>query len=421
MPTKPGRNDPCPCGSGKKYKRCCIDKDPPTPLRPVRAEWDERSPSAPDDSPPAPAFHENDEAPRPRTEFDDWYDAFDAGPAETKLAMVRTLLSQERPAQFFDQNDFVGILLDLHTTLGIERENEWVSLLQEMREKRRDVFRLGADYFVRDMAYYYIRTQQTAAVRDAIEGLLAEDLPPDDTTYDLLDLLQLAGLQEPARALAMHAVSTMGQIDLLPWATDELTTVAVFFPFQTYLETGCTEAGRAKMLEELASLGCDPKPEYLDPIIAHRTGQSNRRFESGDFLGRKAPCNFNLYLLTLDFARWLQANRSIPAVTAEAMRAALHDCLLYLGDEKRKYPLELPQDATEEYLAGKLGFLSLQRLRGVATLVALRHFTEFLKSVGLIDARRYEQRSSFWQHLWPQVQQSFGDHWCDYAFMEQWW
>ena len=22
-----GRNDPCPCGSGKKYKRCCIDKD----------------------------------------------------------------------------------------------------------------------------------------------------------------------------------------------------------------------------------------------------------------------------------------------------------------------------------------------------------------------------------------------------------
>ena len=22
---KIGRNDPCPCGSGKKYKKCCID------------------------------------------------------------------------------------------------------------------------------------------------------------------------------------------------------------------------------------------------------------------------------------------------------------------------------------------------------------------------------------------------------------
>jgi len=24
---KVGRNEPCPCGSGKKYKRCCADKD----------------------------------------------------------------------------------------------------------------------------------------------------------------------------------------------------------------------------------------------------------------------------------------------------------------------------------------------------------------------------------------------------------
>ncbi len=26
-PTHPGRNDRCPCGSGKKYKHCCLDKD----------------------------------------------------------------------------------------------------------------------------------------------------------------------------------------------------------------------------------------------------------------------------------------------------------------------------------------------------------------------------------------------------------
>lgn len=26
MGTKIGRNDPCPCGSGKKYKKCCLDR-----------------------------------------------------------------------------------------------------------------------------------------------------------------------------------------------------------------------------------------------------------------------------------------------------------------------------------------------------------------------------------------------------------
>jgi uncharacterized protein YecA (UPF0149 family) len=29
--TKVGRNDPCPCGSGKKFKKCCIDNSAPTP------------------------------------------------------------------------------------------------------------------------------------------------------------------------------------------------------------------------------------------------------------------------------------------------------------------------------------------------------------------------------------------------------
>ena len=24
MPREPGRNDPCPCGSGRKYKHCCL-------------------------------------------------------------------------------------------------------------------------------------------------------------------------------------------------------------------------------------------------------------------------------------------------------------------------------------------------------------------------------------------------------------
>ena len=28
-----GRNDPCPCGSGKKYKRCCLSAANVTPLR----------------------------------------------------------------------------------------------------------------------------------------------------------------------------------------------------------------------------------------------------------------------------------------------------------------------------------------------------------------------------------------------------
>ena len=43
---KPGRNDRCPCGSGKKYKACCLTKDEATErerLTAAQADRDERA------------------------------------------------------------------------------------------------------------------------------------------------------------------------------------------------------------------------------------------------------------------------------------------------------------------------------------------------------------------------------------------
>ena len=35
---KTGRNDPCPCGSGKKYKHCCLEKDRAAEFAPAIAQ-----------------------------------------------------------------------------------------------------------------------------------------------------------------------------------------------------------------------------------------------------------------------------------------------------------------------------------------------------------------------------------------------
>lgn len=67
--TSPGRNDPCPCGSGRKYKRCCLEADRHVPHGPrltgemrreaaVRPVWEA-------DVVPLPARIESDVAARP--------------------------------------------------------------------------------------------------------------------------------------------------------------------------------------------------------------------------------------------------------------------------------------------------------------------------------------------------------------------
>ena len=40
-----GRNEPCPCGSGRKYKQCCLDKDE-TKARQARAKAAEKEAKA---------------------------------------------------------------------------------------------------------------------------------------------------------------------------------------------------------------------------------------------------------------------------------------------------------------------------------------------------------------------------------------
>ena len=48
----PGRNDPCPCGSGRKYKQCCLAKDEAA-AREARAK--QAAESKPEAAPEAPA------------------------------------------------------------------------------------------------------------------------------------------------------------------------------------------------------------------------------------------------------------------------------------------------------------------------------------------------------------------------------
>ena len=50
---RPGRNEPCRCGSGRKYKRCCLDKDESE----ARVAYAKAIADAPEPSPDAAAAH----------------------------------------------------------------------------------------------------------------------------------------------------------------------------------------------------------------------------------------------------------------------------------------------------------------------------------------------------------------------------
>jgi tetratricopeptide (TPR) repeat protein len=56
MPQKLGRNDPCHCGSGKKYKKCCLSKDAAAAHKQAASpQTDDKPPQRPAVQPPEPS------------------------------------------------------------------------------------------------------------------------------------------------------------------------------------------------------------------------------------------------------------------------------------------------------------------------------------------------------------------------------
>ena len=86
---------------------------------------------------------------RPRDEWDDWYDRYDESDPAVKLDMIRALLAEDRPAEFYSYLDFVTPVLDLRRDLGPDSEETFLAFLEEILASRPDVFSLGADRFER--------------------------------------------------------------------------------------------------------------------------------------------------------------------------------------------------------------------------------------------------------------------------------
>jgi uncharacterized protein len=94
-----GRNDPCPCGSGKKFKKCCLDKTRLSEAAPARPEIDEWPPE----------------------------DVFDLDEMDEAI-WVYDPLEDPEPEQWLmtDEQQRIDLVLEYHQDAGISLPNEKV-------------------------------------------------------------------------------------------------------------------------------------------------------------------------------------------------------------------------------------------------------------------------------------------------------
>ncbi|MBS1251739.1 MAG: Protein translocase subunit SecA [Anaerolineales bacterium] len=463
-----GRNDPCPCGSGKKYKHCCWKKNKQAEQARLLEEREERAASAsqPDvpksdlEEPPAPPEpftpSEPPELPEPPEPepyieaFNARWDEFKAQDYEGQIELFKQTLDEE---ELMNEEMAFAMLNPLYYE-AVERDerDRWEGLVAELRKRLPDIYR-------HDRAYYldWLITNALAAGRyDEVRSLsreMAETAGDDiDRFNNVVDQLayhgQLSTLVEMMR-IAWPLVQESDNI--VAWGVDEFAQKAADFEVFDYLEHNPTPDADDPELMERLEIYFDTDPDRFAHYFAHLTGQSDRHWTMDDFdlerIGAKVSDEIqqNLYDLSVEFLGYLRRQEGVSYTKGELARPRISEYILerQAGElVPRESMLEAamrraagkpePQHKTRQpdhwlcpdqntlnlYLGGLFGFINPQYYKLAATFESVPAWLRFLETRGLVDAEQREKTLLELRGLDTELLKVWDEHPADPALRE---
>lgn len=285
----PGRNDQCPCGSGKKYKKCCLEKDRNETNLKIKDEQFELAPVKSDhlsagisESIPTPV-------PKPAKPVDPHvaalnarWDEFEKEDDEgCREVFLKTL---DEPELMDDEMAFemLSRLYEIASKSG-ERDR-FVELIDLLRERLPEVYNKNRKYYLQWRIAMAVAGYQAERLREFTREM-AETAGEDVDNYlRVVNLLayhgELAALSEASR-IAWPLIKTSinilwGQSDFANWGVD----CAIF----ERLESSQQLDGLDPQLVEQAKFYFeDLRLNHFEDYVAHLSGSATRVWSLEDF------------------------------------------------------------------------------------------------------------------------------------------
>jgi hypothetical protein len=427
---KVGRNDPCPCGSGKKYKKCCLAKDEAA----ARQESAQRAATQREvaqafDLPPLPAPPPPPEPPTPdpldqaRGEL---WETFEAAEPAEQPALFRRALAEGELLDAELAFEMVCAIRDHHDRAV------FAEALDSLQTQRPELYQHDASYYLDWQIADALATGNQPGL-PALGAALAETAGKDlDNFYAALERLAYHGqldLIAQLMALAWPHVRTSDAF--VPGADDEFAynamDLTLFARFEQNPDLSPTDPELLAELEAFAPI----EPEKLAALLALLAGQPERRWTLDDFAFQPparrgwddkdeeepAPAAVQLHDLTFTFLGALAREQGISLAKGDMARKSFERYILerHAGElEPRDSPFErmvrpkgrktpsvvrrpqahplCPDRATfDSFLAGMLNIISPQHYYAAATLELTPAWLRFLEAHGLLTA---EQRAT---------------------------
>jgi hypothetical protein len=426
---KVGRNAPCPCGSGKKYKMCCLAQDEAA-SRTAAAAAAEAS--------PAPArkrgaayqppllLEPHEEAMEARWEQ---YESLDY---EGRIALFNEMLGQP---EFMDDDMAFEMLDSLHgATMERGDRDRFDALIAALRDRLPDVYASSAHFYLDWRISNALATGRSDVLAQWVQELAETDEFDIDTFNNVVDRLAYHGhlsLLLDATRRAWPRVNEPGHV--VPWGIDEFAEQAIGFVLFDHIDQRADpdpgdpvlieqieyySAYNAAHIERILKLltGRDERAWTLEDFQLWRGKSPTRRRDDDDAASDAIPGWQQLYFFSVDFLGYAHREEGISLTKGELARHQLYTYILKRVDgqleprarrfrdrgrprrQKRRgkpqpdAPPLCPDHATmDRFLAETMPFINPQWHKTAATFELIPAWLRFLELRGFIDAEQHAQ------------------------------
>jgi hypothetical protein len=268
-----GRNDPCPCGSGKKYKKCCLAKDEEAkqveqakPIGPApRAARSLASP---------PDLHTQ--------AIKERWEAFEGCDYEGRIQLFTQTL--EEPKMMDGEMAFEMLSQLFQQTLEHCERDRFDALVGSLAERLPKVYAGEAHYFLT----WQITNALVAGRDDRVSTLVRQLAPLAGNAIDIWNrtesMLAYHGqLSVLVEATPLAWAKVRRSKDVAPWGVDEFVQRGMNYALLDHVErTPVPDAADPALLARLEYYG-EYDLEGVAAYLAHITGQASRAWTLRDF------------------------------------------------------------------------------------------------------------------------------------------
>ena len=399
---KAGRNDPCPCGSGRKYKQCCL-------LKEQEANQERRAAQQALRRHPELIFNKLLEAAAlartpvtpsaSTTESDDplvrLWNEFDKADYEDKFTLFFKALGNE---DIDLDGEIIFGMFDVFNreTLKRDERQRYNDLVHALSQAAPHLYTEKRPYLLGWAIANSLAAGRTEDVAEGIReysSIAGKNIDLYNKALEQLEYHGYLDLLTEAAAIAWPEIEESD--DIVPWGIDQFADRAVDYHVFQYLERHPEARGdESELLMRLSAYAyTDTGWNWLIHHLDWVTGRTEANWTERDFAHSNKNFAENLQHLSLQFLGYLRRERQVPYTKAEQARDTLvtylfqrHEGKLSADKNQRKVPHPLCPDAAtlDGFFGGLLRLLRYQIYHVAATFELVPAWLEFLQMRGLV-------------------------------------